>query len=489
MYTSIGKKNWVYKMSKKSDMGLIGLAVMGQNLALNINDHGFSLAVYNRTAEKTDDFLSGEAKDTSITASYSLEELVNSLKSPRRIMLMIQSGKPVDLTIDALLPLLDEGDIIIDGGNSHYPDTIRRTQALQEKGIGYLGVGISGGEEGARFGPSIMPGGNPDAWPHIKDIFQSIAAEVDGEPCCQWIGEGGAGHYVKMVHNGIEYGDMQLIAEAYQFMYLGLGLSHAEMQETFAEWNQGELNSYLIEITADIMGVADTMNQSDEPLLEKILDTAGQKGTGKWTAISALEQGMPLTLISEAVFARFLSSLKDSRVEASKIYPHQVPAFQGDRKLALEQLRDALYAAKIMSYAQGFMLMQSASNHYEWNLDYGNIALTWRGGCIIRSRFLNDIKKAYDNNPQLENLLLDTFFIDAVNKSLNGWRQTVQTAVGMGIPVPAFTSALSFFDAYRSEKSSANLIQAQRDYFGAHTYERIDQPRGTFFHTDWINEK
>ena len=476
-------------MSKKSDMGLIGLAVMGQNLALNINDHGFALSVYNRTAARTDDFLLGEAKDTAITAHYSLEALVSSLESPHRVMLMIQSGKPVDLTIDALLPLLDEGDIIIDGGNSHYPDTIRRTQALKDKGIGYLGMGISGGEEGARFGPSIMPGGNPDAWPHVKHIFQSIAAQVDGEPCCQWIGEGGAGHYVKMVHNGIEYGDMQLIAEAYQFMHLGLGLSHAEMKETFAEWNEGELNSYLIEITADIMGVADKMNNSEDPLLEKILDTAGQKGTGKWTAISALEQGMPLTLISEAVFARFLSSLKDSRVEASKIYPHQVPAFQGDRKLALEQLRDALYAAKIMSYSQGFMLMQSASEHYEWNLDYGNIALTWRGGCIIRSRFLNDIKKAYENNPQLENLLLDTFFIDAVNKSLNGWRQTVQTAVGMGIPVPAFTSALSFFDAYRSEKSSANLIQAQRDYFGAHTYERIDQPRGTFFHTDWIKEK
>lgn len=476
-------------MSKTADMGLIGLAVMGQNLALNINDHGFSLAVYNRTSTKTEKFLAGEAKDTSITATYSLEELVDSLKSPRRIMLMIQAGKPVDLTIDALLPLLDEGDIIIDGGNSHFPDTIRRTKELKEKGIGYLGTGISGGEEGARFGPSIMPGGNPDAWPHVKDIFQSIAAEVDGEPCCQWIGEGGAGHYVKMVHNGIEYGDMQLIAEAYQFMHLGLGLTHEEMQAKFSEWNQGELNSYLIEITADIMGVTDKKNNSNDPLLEKILDTAGQKGTGKWTAMSALEQGMPLTLISEAVFARFLSSLKDSRSEASKIYPHEIPVFQGDREHALDKLRDALYAAKIISYAQGFMLMQSASNQYEWNLDYGNIALTWRGGCIIRSRFLNDIKKAYDNNPQLENLLLDGFFIDAVKKSLDGWRQTIQTAVGMGIPVPAFTSALSFFDGYRSEKTSANLLQAQRDYFGAHTYERIDRPRGESFHTDWINER
>ena len=469
----------------QADIGLIGLAVMGQNLALNINDHGYSLTAYNRSTQKTEEFLEGTAKDTSIRGASSLEELVSSLKSPRRIILMIKAGKPVDQTIDALVPLLDKGDIIIDGGNSHYPDTIRRTTELAEKGIWFLGTGISGGEEGARNGPSIMPGGNPQAWPHVKEIFQSISAHVDGEPCCQWIGEGGAGHYVKMVHNGIEYGDMQLIAEAYQFMHLGLGLTHAEMQETFTEWNQGELNSYLIEITADIMGVKDTDN---EALLEKILDTAGQKGTGMWTAISALEQGMPLTLISEAVFARCLSALKDYRLEASEIYPYEIPVFEGDRKAALIQLREALYAAKIISYAQGFMLMQSASEQYNWNLDYGNIALTWRGGCIIRSRFLNDIKKAYDKNPQLKNLLLDDFFVSAIKKSLPGWRQTVQTAVGMGITVPAFSSALSFFDGYRSARTSANLLQAQRDYFGAHTYERIDEPRGTFFHTDWINK-
>ncbi len=471
----------------QSDMGLIGLAVMGQNLALNINDHGHSLSVYNRSAQKTSNFMDGVAKDTAIRAVFTLEKLVNSLQSPRRIMLMIKAGKPVDQTIEALLPLLDEGDIIIDAGNSHFPDTIRRTHDLAEKGIGFLGIGISGGEEGARNGPSIMPGGNPKAWIHVKDIFQSISAHVDGEPCCQWIGEGGAGHYVKMVHNGIEYGDMQLIAEAYHFMHLGLGLTHDEMQTAFTEWNQGELNSYLIEITADIMGTKDT---DGEPLLEKIMDTAGQKGTGMWTALSALEQGIPLTLISEAVFARCLSALKDSRLDANKIYPHDIPVFEGDevdRKAVLDQLRDALFAAKIISYAQGFMLMQSASDQYGWNLDYGNIALTWRGGCIIRSGFLNDIKHAYDKNAQLENLLLDDFFVTALKKSLPGWRKTVQTALGMGIAVPAFTSALSFFDGYRSDTSSANLLQAQRDYFGAHTYERTDNPRGVFFHTDWTD--
>ena len=466
----------------QSDIGLIGLAVMGQNLALNINDHGYSLTVYNRSYQKTEEFISGTAKESTIQGASSLQELVSSLKSPRRIILMIKAGEPVDQTINALLPLLYQGDIIIDGGNSHYPDTIRRTTDLAKKGIVFLGTGISGGEEGARNGPSIMPGGNPQAWPHVKEIFQAISAQVDGEPCCQWIGEGGAGHYVKMVHNGIEYGDMQLIAEAYQFMHLGLGLSHNEMYETFSEWNQGELESYLIEITAGIMHTKDT---DGEPLVEKVLDTAGQKGTGMWTAISALEQGMPLTLISEAVFARCLSALKSSRLVASEIYPHVTPVFQTDKKLALVQLREALYAAKIISYAQGFMLMQSASEQYSWNLDYGNIALTWRGGCIIRSRFLNDIKKAYDKNPQLDNLLLDEFFVTAVKKSLPGWRQTVQTAVGIGIAIPAFSSALSFFDGYRSAKTPANLIQAQRDYFGAHTYERNDQPRGTFFHSDW----
>ncbi len=472
-------------------MGLIGLAVMGQNLALNINDNGYTLAVYNRSNEKTEEFLAGSAKDSKIIPSFSLEELVSQLKSPRRVMLMIKAGKPVDLTIEALLPLLDEGDIIIDGGNSHFPDTIRRSKELEEKGILFIGTGISGGEEGARFGPAIMPGGNPQAWPHVKEIYQAIAAKVDNEPCCQWIGEGGAGHYVKMVHNGIEYGDMQLIAEAYQFMHEGLGMDHAQMQAVFREWDDGVLNSYLIEITADIMGVVDNSTDADgEPLLEQILDTAGQKGTGTWTAVSALEQGIPLTLIGEAVFARCLSALKDARVTASKIYPQDKRAtFDGDREATLLALRDALYASKIMSYAQGFMLMQQASDEYGWNLDYGNIALTWRGGCIIRSRFLNNIKQAYDKNPQLENLLLDEFFIDAVKTALPSWREIVQNAIGMAIPIPAFSSALNFFDGYRSERTSANLLQAQRDYFGAHTYERIDKPRGEFFHTDWINIK
>lgn len=471
---------------QQADMGLIGLAVMGQNLALNINDHGYTLAVYNRSKQKTDEFVAGPAKDTQIIPTDSLKDLVSQLKRPRRVMLMIKAGKPVDLTIEALVPLLEEGDIIIDGGNSHFPDTIRRTSQLQEQGILYLGTGISGGEEGARFGPAIMPGGNPQAWPHVKDIFQSIAAQVDGEPCCQWIGEGGAGHYVKMVHNGIEYGDMQLIAEAYQFMHEGLGLNHAQMQQVFSGWNDDFLNSYLIEITADIMGVEDT---DGGPLLEKILDTAGQKGTGTWTAVSALEKGVPLTLIGEAVFARCLSALKDARTTASEVYPQeQRPVFEGDMDETLIALEEALYASKIMSYAQGFMLMQQASDEYGWNLDYGNIALTWRGGCIIRSRFLNNIKEAYDKNPQLDNLLMDDFFIDVVKKALPGWRETVQKAIGLAIPIPAFSSALSFFDGYRSVRTSANLLQAQRDYFGAHTYERIDKPRGEFFHTDWINE-
>ena len=471
----------------KAQLGLVGLGVMGQNLALNFNDHGYSLVGYDINTAQTDDFLTGDAKDSQIQASYSLEELVSKLQSPRKIMLMIKDGKPVDQVINALIPLLDNGDIIIDGGNSHFPDTVRRTKELEEKGILFIGTGISGGEEGARFGPAIMPGGNAQAWPHVKDMYQSIAAQVDGEPCCQWIGEGGAGHYVKMVHNGIEYGDMQLIAEAYQFMHEGLGMSHAEMQKVFREWDDGVLNSYLIEITADIMGVIDS---DGVPLLEKILDTAGQKGTGTWTAVSALEHGIPLTLIGEAVFARCLSALKDSRISASKIYPHdERAAFEGDREKILENLRDALYASKIMSYAQGFMLMQQASDEYKWNLDYGNIALTWRGGCIIRSRFLNNIKQAYDKNPKLENLLLDDFFKDEVKGALTGWRKVVQQAIGMAIPVPAFSSALSFFDGYRSERTSANLLQAQRDYFGAHTYERIDKPRGEFFHTDWINEK
>ena len=472
---------------QQASMGLIGLGVMGQNLALNLLDHGASLAVYNRDKNNTNTFIAGEAQDKSVIPCYSHQELVSSLAKPRQILLMITAGDPVDSTIEALLSLLDEGDIIIDGGNSHYPDTVRRTQVLKEKGILFVGSGISGGEEGARNGPAIMPGGNPDAWPYIKEILQAISAKVDGEPCCHWIGEGGAGHYVKMVHNGIEYGDMQLIAEAYQFMHEGLGMDYGQMQWVFSEWNKGVLSSYLIEITADIMGAEDT---DGEPLLEKILDAAGQKGTGLWTAMSALEQGVPLTLIGEAVYARQLSSLKVSRVKTSKLYPPKEPQrFKGEfMDTTLAALRDALYAAKIISYAQGFMLMHEASKKYGWHLDYGNIALTWRGGCIIRSAFLDNIKHAYDKEPQLENLLMDEFFINAIQAALPGWRKTLQEAIARAIPMPAFSSALSFFDAYTSERTSANLLQAQRDYFGAHTYERVDQPRGEFFHTDWTKK-
>lgn len=472
---------------QQASMGLIGLGVMGQNLALNLLDHGASLAVYNREQNNTDTFVAGEAQDQPVIPCYSHQELVSSLTKPRQILLMITAGDPVDSTIEALLPLLDEGDIIIDGGNSHYPDTVRRTASLKEKGILFLGVGISGGEEGARNGPAIMPGGNSEAWPQVKNILQAISAKVDGEPCCQWIGEGGAGHYVKMVHNGIEYGDMQLIAEAYQFMHEGLGMDYGQMQWVFGQWNKGVLSSYLIEITADIMGAEDS---DGEPLLEKILDAAGQKGTGLWTAMSALEQGVPLTLIGEAVYARQLSSLKASRVKTSKLYPpKEKQRFKGEfMDTTLAALRDALYAAKIISYAQGFMLMREASNKYGWNLDYGNIALTWRGGCIIRSAFLDNIKHAYDVDSQLENLLVDEFFINAIQSALPGWRKTLQEGIGRAIPMPAFSSALSFFDAYTSERTSANLLQAQRDYFGAHTYERVDQPRGEFFHTDWTKK-
>ncbi len=472
---------------QQASIGLIGLGVMGQNLALNLIDHNASLAVYNRDKENTHKFITGEAEGKSVIPCYSHQELVSSLTKPRQILLMITAGDPVDSTIEALLPLLDEGDIIIDGGNSHYPDTVRRTESLKEKGILFVGAGISGGEEGARFGPAIMPGGNSRAWPQIKNCLQSIAAKVDGEPCCQWIGEGGAGHYVKMVHNGIEYGDMQLIAEAYQFMHEGLGLDYGQMQWVFNNWNKGALSSYLIEITADIMG---TMDDDGEPLLEKILDTAGQKGTGRWTAVSALDQGVPLTLIGEAVFARNLSALKDSRLKVSKLYPPKnIPRFEGKyMDTTLAALRDGLYAAKIISYAQGFMLMQQASEKYGWNLDYGNIALTWRGGCIIRSAFLDNIKQAYDKDPKLENLLMDEFFIHAIKSALPGWRKTIQEGIGRAIPMPAFASALNFFDAYTSEKTSANLLQAQRDYFGAHTYERVDQPRGEFFHTEWTQK-
>ena len=467
----------------KCDIGLIGLAVMGQNLVLNMNDHGFKVAVFNRTTSKVDDFLNSSAKGTEIVGTYTLEELVDVLEKPRRVMLMVKAGKPVDAFIDLLIPLLDEGDIIIDGGNSNFHDSIRRTEYVESKGIRFIGTGVSGGEEGARFGPSIMPGGSPEAWPYVKDIFQSVSAKVeDGSPCCDWVGEDGAGHFVKMVHNGIEYGDMQLIAEAYSLMKSWLGLSYEEMHEVFADWNLGKLDSYLIEITRDIMTVKDT---DGEPLAEKILDAAGQKGTGRWTAISALNLGIPLSLIVEAVLARSLSALKDERVAASKVLSGPTPAFDGDKAVMVADIRDALYAAKIISYTQGYMLMRSAAHEYGWNLNYGGIALMWRGGCIIRSVFLGKIKDAYDANPELTNLLLDPYFRAEVENAQAAWRRVVARAVENGVPVPAMSSALAFFDGYRHERLPANLIQAQRDYFGAHTYERVDQPRGEFFHTNW----
>ena len=466
----------------KADIGLIGLAVMGQNLVLNMNDHGFKVTVHNRTTSTTDEFLAGPAKDTQVTGAHTLEELVNNLKSPRIVMLMVKAGEVVDQYIEKLAPLLSPGDIIVDGGNSLYTDTDRRTKALKEKNLRFIGTGVSGGEEGARHGPSIMPGGDPEAWPYVKPIFQAISAKVDGEPCCEWVGENGAGHYVKMVHNGIEYGDIQIICEAYHLLSEGLNLSADEMHKIFAEWNKGVLSSYLIEITAAILAYKDTDGQ---PLLDKILDTAGQKGTGKWTGINALDLGIPLTLIGEAVFARCLSAQKDHRVKAAEFLARPAKKFQGDKQAMIIAIRDALYAAKIISYAQGFGLLREASDEYGYKLNYGEIALMWRGGCIIRSRFLNDIKKAYQTNDDLENLLMDDFFIDAMRGAEDGWRKTVIAGIELGIPTPALSSALAYFDGYRSERLPANLLQAQRDYFGAHTYERIDQPRGKFFHTDW----
>ncbi len=465
------------------DIGLIGLAVMGQNLALNIDDHGFRVAVYNRSTTKVEAFLDGPAKGTNITGAHSPAELVSMLARPRKIILMIQAGVAVDQVIGQLLPHLESGDIIIDGGNSHFTDSNRRTRELAEQGILFLGCGISGGEEGARHGPSIMPGGSADAWPEVKPILQAIAAQVDGEPCCQWVGEAGAGHYVKMVHNGIEYGDMQLICEAYHLMRSALGMPVDEIEAVFSQWNRGPLDSYLIEITAQILGFRDEQGQ---PLIDRILDSAGQKGTGKWTGISALELGVPLTLIGEAVFARFLSALKEERERAAKRFPHQCPAYSGNRESAINTIHDALYASKIISYTQGYMLMREAANHYGWRLHFGDIALMWRGGCIIRSRFLGDIKQAFDTNPQLENLLLTPFFSQAIEQAQTGWRKALILGIERSIPLPAFSAALAFFDSYRSARLPANLLQAQRDYFGAHTYERIDRPRGEFFHTDWI---
>lgn len=470
---------------ERADISLIGLAVMGQNLALNMNDHGFKVVVYNRTATTTDEFLNGPAKNTTISGVYSLAELVVTLKKPRIVMLMVKAGAVVDNLIKQLLPHLETGDIIIDGGNSLYKDTQRRTKALSEQGIRFIGTGISGGETGARFGPAIMPGGNPTAWMEIRPILQAIAAQVDGEPCCQWVGENGAGHYVKMVHNGIEYGDMQLIAEAYHLLREGLKLPVEELSPVFAEWNQGVLESYLIEITSQILKVT---AEDGSLLVDKILDTAGQKGTGKWTGIDALDLGVPLTLITEAVFARCLSSLKAERMKSALLLTSDKKTFVGDIKTAIVAIHDALYASKIISYTQGYMLMREAAKEYSWNLSYGDIALMWRGGCIIRSQFLNKIKQAFDNKPGLESLLLDNFFATEIKKAEAGWRKTVMLGVQLGIPTPAFSSALAFYDGYRSEYLPANLLQAQRDYFGAHTYERVDKPRGQFFHTNWTGQ-
>ena len=466
------------------DIGLIGLAVMGQNLVLNMNDHGFKVAVFNRTVSKVGDFLASEAQGTQVVGAHSMEELAALLKRPRRVMLMVKAGDSVDQTIDHLLPFLEEGDIVIDGGNSLFTDSNRRTKDLAAKGILFIGTGVSGGEEGARFGPSIMPGGNPAAWPHVKAIFQAISAKVeDGTPCCDWVGENGAGHYVKMVHNGIEYGDMQLICEAYDLLQHGLGLTADELAEVFTEWNKGELDSYLIEISSHIFAKKD---EDGTPLVDRILDTAGQKGTGKWTVFSSLDLGQPVTLIGESVFARCLSALKDERVEASKILqgPATKPA-AGDRAAFIEDVRCALYCSKIISYAQGYMLLRAAAKENGWNLNMGGIALMWRGGCIIRSRFLGMIKIAYDKTPALENLLLDSFFYGVLNQYQASWRKGLVHAVELGVPTPAFSTALAFFDGYRTGRLPANLLQAQRDYFGAHTYERIDKPRGEFFHTNW----
>ena len=470
-------------MKKLADIGLIGLAVMGENLVLNMESKGFTVGVFNRTVARVDEFIAGRGAGKNFIGAHSIEELCASLEKPRKVMMLVKAGKPVDDFIELIIPHLEAGDIIIDGGNSHYPDTIRRTKYVESKGLLFIGTGVSGGEEGALLGPSMMPGGSPAAWPAVKEIFQAVSAKVeDGTPCCDWVGEGGAGHFVKMVHNGIEYGDMQIICEAYQLMKELLGLSADEMHEVFKEWNKGDLDSYLIEITRDILGFKD---EKGEPLVEKIVDTAGQKGTGKWTAVTALDFGIPLTLIGESVFARCLSAQKDMRVLASKALQGPKANFTGDKKQMISDLKDALFGAKIISYAQGYNLMMEAANEYKWNLNYGGIALMWRGGCIIRSIFLADIKKAFDTNPRLEILLLDPHFTDIVEKAQAGWRRVCATALTNGVPVPALTSALCYFDGLRSEHLPANLLQAQRDYFGAHTYERIDQPRGKFFHTNW----
>ena len=470
-------------MKQRADIGLIGLAVMGENLVLNMESKGYTVAVFNRTVEKVNDFIAGRGKDKNFIGAQTLEEFIASIERPRKVMLLVKAGKPVDDFIDKLIPLLDKGDIIIDGGNSHFPDTVRRTKYVESKGLLYVGSGVSGGEEGALKGPSLMPGGSTEAWPQIKEIFQAVAAKVDGGvPCCDWVGEDGAGHFVKMVHNGIEYGDMQIINEAYHLMKDLLGMDAFEQHKIFKKWNEGVLDSYLIEITRDILAYED---EDGSPLVEKILDTAGQKGTGKWTAVTALDLGIPLTLIGESVFSRCLSAQKNLRVKASKTFIGKRPDFKGDKELFVKDLENAIYGAKIISYAQGYDLMMEAAKEFKWNLNYGGIALMWRGGCIIRSRFLEDIKKAFDKNPKLENLLLDPFFTEAVQSAEESWRRVCATALMNGVPVPALSSALAYFDGFRSERLPANLLQAQRDYFGAHQYERLDKPRGDFFHTDW----
>jgi len=479
-------------MEPKADIAMIGLAVMGQNLILNMDDHGYTVVAYNRSTDKVDHFLANEAKGTKVLGAHSIEEMVSKLKLPRRVMMLVKAGKPVDDFIEQLIPHLSPGDVIIDGGNSLFDDTNRRQKYVESKGLLYVGAGVSGGEEGARHGPSIMPGGSPAAWPLVKDIFQAVSAKVDGGvPCCEWVGEMGAGHYVKMVHNGIEYGDMQLICEAYNIMKTGLGMSADEMHEVLKVWNTGELDSYLIEISGDILGKKD---DDGAPLVDKILDTAGQKGTGKWTVINSQDLGIPITLMAEAVYARCVSALKDERVKAERKLKGPRPALTSiaknpaKKKAFIDDIKSALYASKIVSYAQGYMLMRAAANEYQWTLNYGGIALMWRGGCIIRSRFLGKIKEAYDNTPALSNLLLDNYFYGEVKNAQKGWRNVVATAARRGIPVPAFSTALAFYDQYRSAVLPANLLQAQRDYFGAHTYERIDQPRGQFFHTNWTGK-
>src|SRR5579862_357083 len=485
---AVSLRRKVTTMEPKADIALIGLAVMGQNLILNMNDHGFTVVAYNRTVAKVDEFLAKEAKGTNVIGAHSIPEVAALLKKPRRVMLMVKAGQAVDEFIEHLLPVLEPGDIIIDGGNSLFEDTNRRTKYVESKGLLYIGTGVSGGEEGARHGPSIMPGGSPKAWPFVKDILQAVSAKVgNGVPCCDWVGEQGAGHYVKMVHNGIEYGDMQLICEAYSIMKNGLGLTAAEMHQIFKEWNTGELDSYLIEITRDILAFQDT---DGTPLVDKILDTAGQKGTGKWTVQSSADLGIPITLIAEAVYSRCVSALKDDRVKAAKKLKGPKPLMSVARKDAkkkefIAEIRDALYASKIVSYAQGYMLMRAAAAEHKWNLNYGGIALMWRGGCIIRSRFLGKIKEAFDSNPKLTNLLLDNYFRGEIKRCQKSWRNVVAAAAKKGIPVPAFSTALAFYDQYRNAVLPANLLQAQRDYFGAHTYERVDKPRGEFFHTNW----